>query len=130
MVLGFRIEQNGKPTGFPDKIKDGRKIHTIREDVNDRWKPGKQIQFATGVRTKFYDQFHSGYCISTQAIRIRHVNMHFITRHAVFIDDRLLSIEEVDRLAKNDGFENRGAFYEWFNKNFDGKIIHWTDFKY
>jgi len=30
----------------------------------------------------------------------------------------------------NDGFESLQDFFNWFNKPFRGKIIHWTDFKY
>jgi len=33
-------------------------------------------------------------------------------------------------LARNDGFESVDDFFKWFNADFQGKIIHWTDFKY
>lgn len=63
MVLGFKPQ-------FPAKILEGTKKHTIREDGNDRWKPGMKINFATGVRTKKYRQFKEGVCKSVQKIKI------------------------------------------------------------
>lgn len=38
-----------KPTNFEAKIKAGTKIHTIREDEHDRWKPGMAIHFWIGT---------------------------------------------------------------------------------
>lgn len=38
-----------KPTNFEAKIKAGTKIHTIRDDVHDRWKPGMPIHFWIGT---------------------------------------------------------------------------------
>ena len=34
------------------------------------------------------------------------------------------------QLAINDGFESLKHFFEYFNEDFEGKIIHWTDLKY
>ena len=30
----------------------------------------------------------------------------------------------------NDGFDSIENFLRWFNKDFEGKIIHWTGFRY
>ncbi len=38
-----------KPTNFEAKIKAGIKIHTIRDDAHDRWKPGMAIHFWIGT---------------------------------------------------------------------------------
>lgn len=35
-----------------------------------------------------------------------------------------------DLIAVNDGFDNIHDFLSWFNKDFDGQIIHWTDKRY
>ena len=120
MVLGFKKQ-------FVKKIKDGSKIHTIREDKHDRWKEGNTIHFATGVRTKKYKQFIGGQCISTQNIEIKHLP----TGISIKIDGKELGgFYELHKLAVNDGFDGIDSFYKWFNKDFSGKIIHWTALKY
>lgn len=54
----------------------------------------------------------------------------FRKRFQVTIDGRVLSVEEINTLAKNDGFDSTHDFFRWFNKSFTGKIIHWTNLKY
>ncbi|MBD8349370.1 hypothetical protein [Dysgonomonas sp. HGC4] len=51
-------------------------------------------------------------------------------RFRVSVDKRVLSLEEINTLAKNDGFDSTHDFFRWFNQDFKGKIIHWTDLKY
>jgi len=41
-----------------------------------------------------------------------------------------MSLWEIERLAENDGFNTASDFLEWFDHDFTGKIIHWTDYKY
>lgn len=33
-------------------------------------------------------------------------------------------------LAVNDGFDSDEMFFKWFDKDFDGWLIHWTDKRY
>ena len=143
MVLGFEPQ-------FVEPILDGTKIHTIREDKHNRWKPGMKIHFATGVRIKNYHQFKTAVCVSVQEIRINwrdifidgkslnhiipfiHVGYTKLLEGnslKMYIPNEMISINEY-RLATNDGFESIDDFRKWFNKDFTGKIIHWTDFKY
>lgn len=49
---------------------------------------------------------------------------------SIYVDNKLLKISEMIKLAHNDGFDLLYQFIEWFNKDFEGKIIHWTNFKY
>lgn len=119
MVLSFKQQ-------FVDKILRKEKIHTIRKDPHDRWKAGMKIQFATGVRTKNYCQFHDAICNGTQKIDIRYT----IRSITVRIDGVPISRLKEFSLALNDGFPSVPAFYRLFNKDFSGKIIHWTDFRY
>ena len=119
MVLGFNPQ-------FPAKILEGTKKHTIREDKKDRWKPGMKIHFATGVRTKNYNQFKEGVCKSVQKIKITYLEGSIRIR----VDGQLIDYASLKRIAKNDGFDSSRAFLNWFNKDFEGKIIHWTDLKY
>ncbi len=111
---------------FEKSIIDGVKIHTIREDKPNRWKEGNIIHFATGVRTKNYNQFHSGICVSTQEIEIK----VFSKVCVVFVDNEMLREQDIMKLYKQDGFNCFSDFYDWFGDYFKGKIIHWTDFKY
>ena len=128
MILGFKQQ-------FLSKIEDGTKKHTIREDKNDRWRHGKVIHFATGVRTKNYNCFKIGKCVSTQIIEIRYLNK-YSDYPVVTIDGKEYRFywkadwDILCRLSINDGFNSFTAFCKWFNKDFKGKIIHWTDLKY
>lgn len=119
MVLSFKEQ-------FIPKILDGSKIHTIRRDPERRWQKGVKIHFATGVRTKDYNQFHEGVCRFNQAIHIQGRTIHLGLNGGM----HRLSEKGVDLLAKNDGFDSTDAFWEWFNEDFYGVIVHWTDFVY
>jgi hypothetical protein len=48
----------------------------------------------------------------------------------VQIDGRLLNEKEVQEFAYNDGFDRVDDFEVWFNEDFYGKIIHWTEKRY
>ena len=148
MILGFKTEINGEQTYFIEKIFSflnkemslpilfTPKIHTVRK--GHRWKPGMSIQMATGVRTKNYRQFNKDIpllstCISTQSIIIIHnvLDAPFtLPRVRIYIDNNLITYDTGSLLAINDGFSLLTYFLRFFNKDFDGQIIHWTDFKY
>lgn len=132
MILSF------KPR-FKQPILEGTKIHTIREDKHGRWKNGRLINFATGVRTKQYNCFKISTCRNTQKISIIHHSGHI----QVFIDNKFFGevfhhgLDDIyeysnclEILALNDGFSGLSEFFNWFNSDFTGKIIHWTFFKY
>jgi hypothetical protein len=126
MILGFKEQ-------FVQPILEGTKIHTIREDSKGRWNEGNSIQFATGVRTKNYNQFKLDRCKGIQSIFMTYTDILEIS-----IDDIYLYYPEKLKLAINDGFDSTMAFEDWFipkikahpQREFYGKIIHWTDFKY
>ena len=115
MILSFKPQ-------FVDKILDGIKIHTIREDPLGRWKSGKLIHFATGVRTKKYHCFKKGICIGTQKIKIHCGD--------VYVDGELLELSVIEAISSNDGFYSIYDFNLWFEEDFEGVIVHWTNFKY
>lgn len=122
-----------------DEVKP--KLHTIREDKNDRWKPGVMIDFFINARQKNMFRFAPRIpVVSTQKI-----NITWLTKYMVFvtIDNKPIGDAIWDRgficmscdtrlreLAKNDGFESVEDFFGYFNKDFTGKIIHWTDLRY
>lgn len=113
---------------------DQCKLHTIRKDTSNRWKAGNDIHFCINVRTKNQFQFAPIVkCVSTQKIFIDYNEASvdwFGLEPVVSIDDKILSEEEVEILAKNDGFDSVETFLEYFNTDFIGKIIHWTNLKY
>ena len=123
MILSFKEK-------FVPLILNGKKIHTIRYDSNNRWKPGRTIHFATGIRTKKYRQFHQSKCTGVQDIELLNAGDEIIIviDYVVVVNNDLLN-----RIANNDGL-NKEDFIKWFIPKqkdvFIGKIIHWTDFKY
>ena len=135
MILSFKNQ-------FPSKIITGTKIHTIREDKPGRWIPGRKIHFATGVKTKNYRCFYESECKAIQSIKIEYFWSEYessMNDLRVWIDGRLFykvegnfieGSEQMEQLAKNDGFDSVDDFFLWFSKDFTGKIIHWTDLRY
>lgn len=122
MVLSFKPQ-------FIIPILEKTKIHSIREDRHNRWRTGRKIQIATGQRTKEYKQHDEQVCVSTQKIEIRWFDNQ-LQSATVSVDGRYLNSTEIKQLAINDGFESIVAFYYWFEEDYTGKIIHWTDFLY
>lgn len=110
------------------------KYHTIRKDSNNRWKEGNNIHFVINNRTKDRFQFAPVIpCITTQRIDINYSALSGLFpkfRPFVHIDDRVLDDNEIEQLAINDGFDSVDDFFCYFNTDFSGKIIHWTDLKY
>ena len=125
MILGFKPE-------FEPKIQSGVKIHSIREDLKDRWKPKMTVHMAVGVRTKHYRCFMVRKLWHVARIEIRYngCGLDEIIAPDIIIDRYHLKDWEKLVLAKNDGFDSLGDFLQWFNKDFTGKILHWTDFRY
>lgn len=132
MILGFKKEHPpGTPTRFKEKTLTGIKIHSMREDIHDRWQPGNSIQMAYGVRTTNYEQWNEGredlsVCVSTQKAQIKWKGFDC----TLTIDGRQLSQEELEQFAINDGFDDVVQFMAWFNKSKKYKIIHWTSKRY
>lgn len=125
--------------GLITMYKRDPKKHTIREDKKNLWKAGNNIHFVIGNRTKNRFQFAPVIpCKSTQRIQIFWSNTSFCD---VFVDSKKLGrfdpvglehyqYEKLKELAINDGFDSVEDFFSWFNKDFTGKIIHWTYLKY
>lgn len=128
MILAFK-------TQFVLPIRAGKKIHTLREDKKDRWKVGKTIHFATGVRTKNYKEIRKGIVVSTQKVTMSYKHNNIIL---IFVDGRELLPLEKSEFIFNDGFVNETEFFDWFyplikstEENYlKLKLIHWTNHKY
>lgn len=109
------------------------KLHTIRGDKNDRWKAGKQIHFYINNRSKNAFQFAPIIpVVSIQKIEIeRHNNTGIWDKDfTVCVDEHYLNRLQIRCLTENDGFDTIEDFFAYFNEDFTGKIIHWTDKRY
>lgn len=156
MILPFSKKINGKETFFVEKIwqsfddeftidniqyyefvgyqfhKDSvdfvPKLHTIREDKNDRWQVGTNIDFFINVRQKSMFRFAPRLpVVSVQEIEFREYDEDNFT---ISIDGKTLNEKQLNDLAINDGFDNVKDFLQYFDYDFKGKIIHWTDLRY
>lgn len=129
MVIGFNKQ-------FVPKILDGTKIHTIREDKTNRWCTGRVMHMATGVRTKNYNQFAIKTVVSIQKIRIVfctfciHIEIDDVVFYSDCASNPVGDLSIIGNLSSLDGFDSIDHFFKYFNKDFTGKIIHWTDKRY
>lgn len=172
MILPFSTIINKKPTYFVEKIHSGLlqnnllqgfdlgydhkfdidklvtsepKIHTIREDKNERWKKGNKIDFFINCRQKNMFRF-------APVLPVVSVQEIFMTKRGCDLeitiakigpymggDDTYLYAAAKNELAINDGFDTYEDFRDYFfesiesnykltgNNWFSAKLIHWTD---
>lgn len=111
------------------------KLHTIREDKKDRWKTGTNIDFYIDVRKKNMLRFAPVLpVVSTQQIIIKHDTVKtgvWSLDSTIYIDGKIVLDPAIYlKIAHYDGFDSIPDFFNYFNKDFKGKIIHWTDLKY
>lgn len=127
MLLGFKNQ-------FVNPILEGEKIHTIRDDVHDRWQQGKTIHMCTGLRTKDLNIFNIKPCISVQKIVIDTYHEGIcILNYKHIIRHDWLQPTEIEILIRHDGFKRLSDFWEWFrsdSKMTTKKLIHWTHLTY
>ncbi|MDN3673096.1 hypothetical protein QWY99_08555 [Flavobacterium branchiarum] len=167
MILGFSTKINNKPTCFVERIhqalrlpffKDSvpfnsqhcnkdfdyvmfpllrPKLHTIREDKNDRWKSGMKIDFFINVRQK--DMFR--FAPVMKVVSVQDVYMSYRSNDVIQIsvdDKELFVFSERLEFAQNDGFDTWEDFFDYFYPQIKAtpdnflkmKLIHWTDKKY
>ena len=166
MILPFSTQLNGKPTYFVEKIQAGLvqeqrfkefnildfepenfdfdyflncipKIHTIREDKNDRWKAGTKIDFFINCRQPSMFRFAPVLpVVSVQEVLMTYYHSDIIQ---ISVDGReLFSYIERTEFAINDGFDSWEDFFNYFYPKikaspqdaYKPKLIHWTDLKY
>ena len=103
------------------------KHHTIRTDPHNRWKPGTKIHMVLWNRTAKRFQFVPVLEVkSVQEIEIVNKDLRGVRINK----EKWLMADEIQRLALNDGFDSMDDFFAYFHKDFEGKIIHWTDLTY
>lgn len=105
------------------------KLHTIREDRGGIWNSGTEIQMVIHKDTSEEFQF-------APVLRCTHIQQFEILgkgagqRTEIRIDGRLLTTNEQEMLAINDGFADSAALCSYFNTGFKGKLVHWTSMSY
>lgn len=112
------------------------KLHSLREDSKNRWKVRDAIDFFINCRKEDMFRFAPKHLV-------KGIQNVFITRNdfgksMLFIDGKLFYLEDWSlehkhkmlHFAQNDGFETTEEFFEYFDTDFNGKIIHWTNLKY
>lgn len=109
-----------------------QKLHSLREDIHDRWQIGAKIHFYIWARNKRAICFGIG---EVKAIQYAVINAKL---QRVYILDQkdgmghareLLGVD-LATFVLNDGFDSLEQFWNYFTENKTLKIIHWTNFKY
>lgn len=124
---------------FRTLIRKGVKVHTIRNDKHNRWKVGTKIHFWLGNprntrgKNKPY-QFGTGVCSRVETIRMDFAMPEDWQEDVVYIGEniKLKTLDELNALAVNDGFENWSRMKDWFDDDsgqYLGKIIFWKNFE-
>lgn len=126
MILSFNKE-NIEKRNFKEKILSGSKIHTIREDKNNRWQIGMSIQFyAMNPRnggTKFADGIVKD-IFKIEIVPELDIVMINSKVNSLYVHE-FNKLEALNRLAVHDGFEDWKEMKQFFTKPFIGKLIIW-----
>lgn len=104
------------------------KLHTIRKDEKNRWKAGNKIHAVYNNRQKNQFQFAPTF----ECKRAEKDSFEIIYKGGVAIlkVENKPDFQEVEKFAINDGFDSINDFFNYFNTDFTGKIIHFTNLKY
>lgn len=132
----IKVWADGELT-FLSSQNDAPKIHTIRVDQGKRWKAGTTIHPVINNRRPNRYQFAPCFpCVSTQEIRIEWMDKFPSVKidgkdfYKLDMRDAKLIDWGIEQLARNDGFDTIHEFFEYFNKDFLGVLIHFTNFRY
>lgn len=118
---------------FLPNLLDGTKIHTIRKWQCEK---GTTLQHVIDPYKPSRRTIMTNTCLSVQNILIVPTyRFLMILRPAMKGDLGILNEEQIEELAKNDGFESVEAFWKYFektcrNNQYEFHIIHWTDKEY
>tara|TARA_R110000822_G_scaffold14427_6_gene50814 strand:+ start:10931 stop:11452 length:522 start_codon:yes stop_codon:yes gene_type:complete len=109
------------------------KHHTIRENKKGRYSNNVVLQpFIWTNKPYRSPQFYFSpnfKCVSTQIIQIIHSGEKW-RMPWVMVDGFIMTAPEIEVIAHNDGFDSTKDFFKWFDTDFTGDIIHWTNLKY
>lgn len=146
---GFRLKELIMKAGIDPQIhyppnynfvaKDNlhHKLHTIREDKNDRWNAGMKIDFFINCRQK--DMFRFAPVLPVMSVQSVYMSYAYNDIIEISINGRQLHDKnKILEFVHNDGFDTWKEFFDYFypiikrtkDNWFTGKIIHWTELKY
>ena len=132
VAIGFTV--------FKDKILTGEKTQTIRPYSERRWKTilkNKKLQLYWKLRTKECEFLKEVNLKEMFKIRfeIKWLRLYTLGYYTVFKEDgkwREMEEEEMEDLARRDGFESFKALVEWFKGKYgvgiftqDFMVIRW-----
>jgi hypothetical protein len=113
---------------FVPFIESGEKTHTIRGKRKGRPKPGQPFYGYYGMRTKQCRKILDGVITRVQDITIQRVAVTGSEYALIAIDGEMLTPDEMEALARRDGFADLRAMMEFWPDErlpFYGDIIHW-----
>lgn len=135
--------RRGTPTGFGDKLKSGKKKHTIRRNY-DLWalnaEKMQRGNYMLSVRQWTGRPYHSKQCeihSSNEPIGVERITLNYrAANDSIFAEVGGYQIDPSD-LAANDGL-SLTDFKEWFfgsvrdkeDASFTGVVIHFTKLRY
>ena len=132
VAIGFTV--------FKDKILTGEKTQTIRPYSERRWKSilkNRKLQLYWKLRTKECEFLKEVNLKEMFKIRfeIKWLKLYTLGYYTVFKEDgtwREMEEEEMEDLARRDGFESFKALVEWFREKYgvgifmqDFMVIRW-----
>ncbi len=102
----------GFQRGFAPKIRSGQKISTIRGCRLRRTRPGELLSLYVGMRTKNCELLGRSECVSVIPIELDLVNRR------IFLAGKRIPAEEVEMLAREDGFDSAAQMFDWFEAKY------------
>ena len=101
---------------FAEQVKTGRKRQTIRPKRKRPTRVGDTLYLYAGQRTKRCELLMTDKCIAVTPIDI------FATY--ILLGGKVLNTDEVWQLAKADGFEKLGHFYDFFQGQYGLPLVN------
>jgi hypothetical protein len=124
-------KQNIKNHDFKNKILNGIKIHTIRQHRKRPFKIGDILFHYENWRSPEVEMFHTNKCLYLEDIKITKCREGCRVVLWILIGNfYIISEDELNTLAINDGFDNYEDFKNYFIKSglpFKGQIIGWKE---
>jgi hypothetical protein len=106
---------------FVEAVTSGRKRSTIRKRRQRTIKVGDTLSLYTGQRTVNVEKLGDVVCRAIRTIQI--------TEYSVHINGLRLTLDQIECVARNDGFADVSAFLAWFRDHyglpFEGVEIIW-----
>ena len=107
------------------------KFHTIRRDIDNEWAAGMDIDLVVNINTPEEFQFAPTLrCQSVQRIQIDYSRLLNPHGPSMFIDYQLVDNQTLVKMVRNDGFPTVFDFFNYFDEEFNGSLVHWTPLSY